>query len=184
MMASPVDRVGNGPAHLEPAGYRVRQVESDVGEIAPGGAVDLNAGLLLQVIQQLGRQVVLQQVHLAAQQLEHPHGGITDPQELEHLAVCIPHKLQPARRRPGNKPEGSAAERLFMERMAGRNAGSRQDTDHEIAREQRVRPVEMKIQRVVIQHLDFPDQAQGTPVRRGIRGVENIPVGRGDILCR
>jgi len=116
--------------------------------------------------QQFGRQIVLQQVDLAAQQLQYPHSRIADAQEFDSLAVVYALELQATGFRPVVQPERAAAQRLTMKRVARTDCRRRKDADDQVTREQRVCPVQEKIQGVGVDDTDVPDQAQGRRVRR------------------
>jgi hypothetical protein len=131
----------------------------------------------LQVAEQFRRQVVLQDINLPAQEFQDPHGRIDDAQELDALPVVKAHEPQPPRFRPALEaerpvPTGS------VETAPGGDAVRRQDADDEVAGEERVGAIEIKVQGIVVHDLDVPDQLQGTAVWRGMRRVEDVPVCR------
>jgi hypothetical protein len=181
---SPIDGVGNGLAYPQIARDRVLQVETEVGEVAAGYTQQPDTWLPVQVSDEFGRQVVLQQIQFATQQLQRADRGITDTLEFHQLTIGDPLQDQPAGIGPRMDAERAVADRLPMQGMATGNGMCRHDADHQVARELCIGMAELEVQRVVIQYADVFDQAQGTGLRRDTAGRQDGAIGRCHILCR
>ena len=177
-----VDGLRDGAAHRGVTQPRVVEIEAQVGEIGAARALHADARLVPQVVHQLRRQVVLQQIDLATQQLQHPHRGVGDAHEGQRLAVAHALQLQAAGIGPGAEAERPATQRLAAEDMPSGHLLRRQDADDQIGGKQHVGTGEMEVEGVIVDHLDGRDQGQRGTVRRGIGRVENEIVGGLDIM--
>ena len=110
-----IDGLRDGTADAAVPGDRVLQVEADVGEVASRSETHRDAVLAFQVADKFRGQVVLQDIHLAAQQFQHPHGRIDDAQELDALSVGETHEPQPPRFRPAIETKRPAADGIGLE---------------------------------------------------------------------
>ncbi len=95
-------------------GVPVLHLEADVGEGVARTCLNPEVGTFPQILQQFGRQIVLQQVDFAAQQFQYPHGGIADLFEQHMLLIRSAHQFQSSGVAPRIKAERSAAERPAM----------------------------------------------------------------------
>ena len=177
-----VDGMRHRLAHAQVAGHRIGQVETQVVVAAARRAADLHARPAGQIRQQLRRQVVLQQIQFATQELQHPHGRVRHDPEFHLQAVAPALQPYPVRTElPQRERPAAVVVTGRHGRRARRRASSRRNAQRQARREQRIGPAQGEIDLAGRDLVHCQQRAEFGPQRRSkgpIRSrTEHRPIG-------